>query len=52
MGWRVVTLKYGRLLQAAFERPGGEPLRHWIDNCPNSLYSALVYRAARAGATR
>ena len=31
-------------LQAAFERPGGEALRDWIDNCPNSLYSALVYR--------
>ena len=44
MGWDVVTLKYGRRLQAAFERPGGEALRDWIDNCPNSLYSALVYR--------
>src|SRR5271165_6209082 len=31
MGWRVVTLKYGRLLEAAFARP-------------NSLYSALVYK--------
>ena len=44
MGWDVVTLKYGRRLQAVFERPGGEALRDWIDNCPNSLYSALVYR--------
>ncbi|HEU0217521.1 MAG TPA: transketolase [Stellaceae bacterium] len=44
MGWRVVTLKYGRLLEAAFARPDGHPLREWIDNCPNSLYSALVYK--------
>ena len=44
MGWDVVTLKYGRGLQAVFERPGGEALRDWIDNCPNSVYSALVYR--------
>jgi pyruvate dehydrogenase E1 component len=43
-GWRVVTLKYGRLLQAAFARPDGDHLRDWIDACPNSLYSALVYK--------
>src|SRR6266849_4272822 len=43
-GWRVVTLKYGRLLQAAFARPDGDHLREWIDSCPNSLYSALVYK--------
>ncbi len=44
MGWDVVSLKYGRKLEAAFERPGGGALRDWIDNCPNSLYSALVFR--------
>jgi pyruvate dehydrogenase E1 component len=44
MGWDVVTLKYGRRLQEVFQRPGGDALRGWIDNCPNSLYSALVYR--------
>ncbi|HEY1432727.1 MAG TPA: transketolase, partial [Stellaceae bacterium] len=44
MGWRVVTLKYGRLLEAAFARPDGHHLRGWIDACPNSLYSALVYK--------
>jgi pyruvate dehydrogenase E1 component len=43
-GWRVVTLKYGRLLQAAFALPDGDQLREWIDACPNSLYSALVYK--------
>jgi len=43
-GWRVVTLKYGRLLEAAIARPDGAQLREWIDACPNSLYSALVYK--------
>ena len=47
MGWDVVTLKYGHLLQQVFDRPGGEALRDWIDGCPNSLYSALVYRGGR-----
>jgi pyruvate dehydrogenase E1 component len=44
VGWEVVTLKYGQRLLAAFERPGGGALRDWVENCPNSLYSALVYR--------
>src|SRR5271163_3695332 len=44
VGWRVVTLKYGRKLTAAFARPDGAHLREWIDACPNSLYSALVYK--------
>jgi pyruvate dehydrogenase E1 component len=37
-------LKYGRLLAAAFAQPDGHHLREWIDACPNSLYSALVYK--------
>jgi pyruvate dehydrogenase E1 component len=48
MGWDVITLKYGRKLQAAFTEPGGEVLRDWIDDCPNSLYSALVYKGGAA----
>ncbi len=44
MKWDVVTLKYGTRLEAAFRRPGGEALRQWIDDCPNSLYAALTYR--------
>ncbi len=48
MGWRVVTLKYGKKLQAAFEGAGGEALRRWIDDCPNSLYSALVFQGGAA----
>ncbi len=48
MGWNVVTMKYGRQLQAAFARPGGEALRLWIDDCPNSLYSALTFQGGAA----
>ncbi len=44
VGWRVVTLKYGKLLEAAFAQPDGTHLRDWIDACPNSLYSALVFK--------
>src|SRR6202048_1632438 len=47
-GWDVVILKYGSLLEAAFREPGGENLRAWIDNCPNQLYSALVFRGGAA----
>ncbi|MEZ5665846.1 MAG: transketolase [Alphaproteobacteria bacterium] len=48
VGWRVVTLKYGRRLEAAFTRPGGAALRRWIDGCPNSLYAALCYKGGAA----
>jgi pyruvate dehydrogenase E1 component len=48
MGWRVVTLKYGRKLEHAFAQPGGEALREWIDDCPNSLYSALTFQGGAA----
>ncbi|WP_456318777.1 1-deoxy-D-xylulose-5-phosphate synthase N-terminal domain-containing protein [Belnapia arida] len=48
MGWNVVTLKYGRKLEAAFAREGGESLRRWIDDCPNSLYSALTFQGGAA----
>jgi pyruvate dehydrogenase E1 component len=48
MGWKVFTLKYGKLLEAAFKEPGGDQLRKWIDDCPNSLYSALTYKGGAA----
>ncbi|MGD9764586.1 MAG: 1-deoxy-D-xylulose-5-phosphate synthase N-terminal domain-containing protein [Candidatus Binatia bacterium] len=48
MGWNVRVLKYGRQLEAAFAGPGGDALRTWIDECPNSLYSALVYKGGAA----
>lgn len=47
-GWHVVTMKYGKMLEAAFERPGGDALRQWIDDCPNSLYSALTFKGGSA----
>jgi pyruvate dehydrogenase E1 component len=47
-GWDVVIVKYGSLQQAAFNEPGGEKLRAWIDNCPNQLYSALVFAGGAA----
>ncbi|WP_376961136.1 transketolase [Azospirillum sp. A26] len=47
-GWDVVILKYGTLMQEAFNEPGGERLRQWIDTCPNQLYSALTYQGGAA----
>jgi pyruvate dehydrogenase E1 component len=48
MGWKVVSLKYGRRLEAAFARPGGASLRRWVDECPNSTYSALTFQGGAA----
>jgi len=47
-GWEVVRLKYGALQRAAFEEPGGDRLRRWIDDCPNQLYSALTFQGGGA----
>jgi pyruvate dehydrogenase E1 component len=47
-GWDVVILKYGSLLEAAFQEPGGAALRAWIDACPNQLYAALTYQGGAA----
>lgn len=47
-GWNVAIVKYGSLQQAAFKEPGGERLKAWIDNCPNPLYSALVFAGGAA----
>ncbi|MEA1015917.1 transketolase [Sphingosinicella sp. LY1275] len=47
-GWRVVTLKYGRQLEAAFAEPGGAALRDWIDACGNADYAALTYLGGAA----
>ena len=47
-GWDVVILKYGSLQQAAFNEPGGDKLKAWIDKCPNQLYSALVFAGGAA----
>ena len=47
-GWRVITLKHGRRLQAAFAEPGGAALEAWIDGCPNVDYAALTYQGGAA----
>ena len=47
-GWRVITLKYGKLQQEAFKRPGGKTLEEWIDSCPNAEFAALTYQGGAA----
>src|SRR5271165_4904846 len=41
-GWQVITLKYGRMLEELFTRPGGDTLRHRIDAMPNPEYQRLL----------
>src|SRR5512142_735540 len=51
-GWQVLTVKYGRLLENLFARPGGEALRGRLDEMPNAEYQRLLRRPAdqvRAG---
>jgi pyruvate dehydrogenase E1 component len=48
MGWKVVSLKYGRELEKVFGLPGGSSLRGWVDECPNSMYSALTFQGGAA----
>ncbi|MFO0954432.1 MAG: hypothetical protein U0835_25385 [Isosphaeraceae bacterium] len=52
VGWNVVTLKYGKRMLRAFDRPGGEALKDWIDRCPIPLFSALVFRGGSGWRTR
>ena len=51
-GWRVLTLKYGKLQRAAFKRPGGKSLEEWIENCPNADYAVLTYQGGSAWRAR
>ena len=46
-GWTVVTLKYGKRMMAAFQRPGGKALKRWINDCPNDLYAALTFQGGK-----
>jgi pyruvate dehydrogenase E1 component len=41
-GWQTITVKYGRLLDELFERPGGPELRRRIDAMPNEEYQRLL----------
>ena len=40
-GWHVIELKYGKKLRRAFEMPGGDHLRSWIDEMSNEQYQSL-----------
>jgi pyruvate dehydrogenase E1 component len=51
-GWRVITLKHGKLQEAAFGEPGGEHLRNWIDTTPNAEFAALTYQGGAAWRAR
>ncbi|MEL6665892.1 MAG: transketolase [Pseudomonadota bacterium] len=51
-GWRTVILRHGVLQRAAFEEPGGEALKAWIQACPNDDYSALTYQGGKAWRAR
>src|SRR4051794_17778199 len=46
-GWHTITVKYGRRLQALFERDGGAALRERIDSMPNEEYQRLLRSDAR-----
>ncbi len=51
-GWRVLTLKYGKMQRAAFKKPGGNALEEWIDTCPNADFAALTYQGGAAWRAR
>jgi pyruvate dehydrogenase E1 component len=42
LGWHVVTLRFGRRLQALFARAGGAWLRERLETMPNLEYHALL----------
>jgi pyruvate dehydrogenase E1 component len=41
-GWQCLTVKYGRRLEALFEREGGQALRRRIDEMRNEEYQRLL----------
>jgi pyruvate dehydrogenase E1 component len=43
-GWQVLTVKYGRLLEELFARPGGAHLRNRIDDMTNPEYQRMLRR--------
>src|SRR3546814_3717961 len=51
-GWRVITMKHGKLQKAAFKKPGGKTLEDWIDTCPKADYAALTYQGGAAWRAR
>ncbi|MGV3768929.1 MAG: transketolase [Sphingobium phenoxybenzoativorans] len=51
-GWRVLTLRHGKLQRAAFTKPGGDALKAWIDGCSNADFAALTYQGGSAWRAR
>ena len=51
-GWRVITLKHGKLQRQAFARPGGTSIEDWIDTCPNAEFAVLTYQGGAAWRAR
>ncbi len=51
-GWRVITLKSGKLQREVFARPGGKSVEDWIENCPNAEFAVLTYQGGTAWRTR
>jgi pyruvate dehydrogenase E1 component len=47
-GWQVLEVKYGRRLQALFDRPDGGALRTRIDGMSNEEYQSLLRAPASA----
>ncbi|HZF06916.1 MAG TPA: 1-deoxy-D-xylulose-5-phosphate synthase N-terminal domain-containing protein [Patescibacteria group bacterium] len=47
-GWRVRELRWGRTLEAAFRRPGGERLRRRLETMPSRDYQRLLRLPAGA----
>src|SRR3989442_1396832 len=47
-GWRVRELRWGRTLEAAFRRPGGERLRGRLETMPSRDYQRLLRLPAGA----
>ncbi|MEV4133249.1 pyruvate dehydrogenase [Dactylosporangium sp. NPDC049742] len=41
-GWQVITVKFGRLLEELFTRPGGAELKRRIIDMPNPEYQRLL----------
>lgn len=41
-GWQVLHVKYGRVLEELFDRPGGASMRIRIDSMPNPEYQRLL----------
>jgi pyruvate dehydrogenase E1 component len=46
-GWQVITVRFGRLLEELFGRPGGAALRRRILDMPNSEYQRLLRCSAQ-----